>query len=108
VKWLSQAIARLHNFVINERMLHSDEDDALNDVIRQGRGYVPSIPHEADGDPVNLEPLFNTDIMPSYRGYSELREAMANRVRRLKLVRPVENRLRRAQEEEEVDAMVEL
>jgi DDE superfamily endonuclease len=103
VKWMAQAIARLHNFVINERMLHSSEDEELNDAIRQGRGYVPTIPHEEDGDPVDLEPLFNTNLMPSFRGYSELREAMADRVKRMRLVRPVDNRLRRAQEVEDIN-----
>jgi DDE superfamily endonuclease len=100
-KWMAQAIARLHNFVINERVLHSEEEEILSATIQQGRAYIPSVPHEEDGDPVELQGLFDMTAMPTFRGHSELREAMADKVHRKGLKRPVENRLRRQKESEQ-------
>ena len=104
VKWMIQAIGRLHNFIINERLMYDalQEDDRMTEAVAQGRGFLPSTPHTADGDPVDLDPLFNHESMTHFRGFSELREAMADRVQRMGLTRPVGNRLR--QQEEDKDA----
>jgi DDE superfamily endonuclease len=86
-KDLVQAMGRLHNFVINERLIRLGiADDAV------GGGYMPSVPHDADGDPVNVEALFSG---LAHRGYSEQRERMADRVEALGLKGPFSNRLKR-------------
>lgn len=98
VKWMAQAIARLHNFVINERIRLSGEEDSsdpsLSQAVREGRGYLPSTPHEANGDPVVLDPAFDHGNIPRCTGHSELREAMVRRVERKLLKRPAANRIR--------------
>jgi hypothetical protein len=79
-----QAVARLHNFCINERIQlrsHGINLDAeLSAAVREGRAFIPSVPHNEDRDPVELEPLFDSQVVQNYRGYSELRECMAVRV----------------------------
>lgn len=89
VKNMVQAIARLHNYVINERLLRigSMEDEVCNN-----HSYMPSVPHDEDGEPINVEALFSGLV---HRGYSELRERMGDRVKQLGLRRPVSNRLKR-------------
>jgi DDE superfamily endonuclease len=107
VKWMVQAIGRLHNFVINERLkeqgietaadrrVHSNDDEAMTAAVAEGRGYLPSVPEDENGDPVNLDPIFNTASIASIAGHSELREAMARRIERLGLKRPASNRIRK-------------
>ena len=95
VKWIMQAIVRLHNFVINERLRttstpNCDDNPAAN----SHRHYLPSIPHEENGDPVSLDPLFDKEEVQAYEGFSGLREAMVDRVARKKLTRPAGNRIR--------------
>lgn len=79
-RWLAQAVARLHNFCIDERL---DESKTPFDTTNIPR-YIPSIPHGTNGDPVQLNPLFSGAL----DGQSFLREWMASRVQRLQLVRP--------------------
>ena len=98
VKWLMQAVARLHNFVINERLRMQKEgvEDSLNgeeDTLTP-TSYLPTTPHEENGDPVVLQPLFEAEEVQAYDGFSGLREAMADRVARKKLTRPAGNKLR--------------
>ena len=89
VKDMVQAIARLHNFVINRRL---KEQGAEEERSRTGPGYMPSVPHDENGDPVDTDKLFSG---LASRGHSELRERMVDRVELLQLVRPVENRIKR-------------
>jgi len=83
-KWRVQAIARLHNFVIDERLAndHHDPVEEVREMIEDGRSsYHPTVPHDNDGNPVSLQALFHGTI----DGHSHLREAMATRVRDLQL-----------------------
>ena len=100
VKWMVQAIGRLQNFVINQRLKEAGTSDGpMSKAVSEGRAYLPSTPHEANGDPVVLQPLFDQAEIPSLVGHSELREAMAARVQRLSLERPVGNRITRKRKE---------
>ncbi|CAB9512485.1 expressed unknown protein [Seminavis robusta] len=91
--WLAQAIARLHNFCINERLeTAGPTTEPVTNV--NGTGYIPSVPHDVNGDPVRLDNVYS-----SCEGMSYLREFMANRVKRLQLKRPSRNKKRRREEE---------
>lgn len=92
VKWLAQAMAWLHNLVINERMCLGGEEDLLR-AAREGRGHLPHTPHEANGDPVVLDPIFEHGNMPQCMGHSELREHMVRRTERKLLKRPATNHI---------------
>jgi DDE superfamily endonuclease len=79
--WLSQATARLHNYCINERLA---EDKSSFDPDTSVPHYIPSVPHNADGDPVRLQHAFEG----ANEGQSFLHEWMAARVSRKQLQRP--------------------
>ena len=97
VKWMMQALARLHNFCINER-IRLRQANNNSEAVNEGRGFIPSVPHDENGDPIQLDPLFNNDQVPNHRGYSELRECMALRVENKMLSRPAANRRQTQQE----------
>jgi hypothetical protein len=61
--------------------------------VREGRAFVPSVPHDDNFDPIELDPLYNNEAIQSFRGYSELQECMVRRVQNKGLERPVGNRL---------------
>jgi len=92
-KWLAQAIARLHNFVINERLANKEDPvEEVRETVEEGRlSYHPTVPHDNDGNPVSLQTLFKGTI----EGHSHLREAMVKRVRDLQLLRPAANKRQR-------------
>jgi hypothetical protein len=73
------AIARLHNFVINER--EASHDDAPTEI-----SYCPTVPEDENGDPIILEPLSG-----DYPTWSQLCVEMAKRVQTLGLERPAAN-----------------
>ena len=92
--WLAQAIARLHNYCINERLEEADallDETAAPSTVETISTYIPSVPHDGDGDPVNLKSAFEgtTD------GYSHLREWMSLRVQKKQLQRPANNKRKR-------------
>jgi len=90
-KWLAQAIARLHNYVINERLANDKDpvEEEMRDTVEAGRAtHHPTVPHDADGNPVSLKTLFGGTI----EGHSHLREAMVKRVKSLQLPRPAANK----------------
>jgi hypothetical protein len=80
--WLVQAIARLHNYCINKRLEASKSPFEVPD--SSIPRYVPSVPHNEDGDPVQLNHVFDGAI----DGQSFLREWMVSRVVTKDLVRP--------------------
>lgn len=86
VKELVQCIARLHNWVITERI----GDDVPTS---HGNAYMPTVPNDSNGDPIDTDRVFGS--LASMRGHSELRERMVDRVERLGLKRPASNRLKR-------------
>jgi hypothetical protein len=81
LKWLIVAIARLHNFVIDERL--SGANDAPSEL-----SYLPTQPDDENGDPVELDGLFT-----QFPAWSAVREEMADRVANLHLSRPAGNRI---------------
>lgn len=84
-----QAIARLHNYVIAERLLECGTEQEEGP--RRGQiSYLVSVPEDENGNPVRLDALFTG----SFECHSELRQRMAERVGRLQLTRPVSNRLK--------------
>jgi hypothetical protein len=93
VKWLMQAIVRLHNFVINERIRLAELEE-MSVAVSEGRAFLPSVPHDESGDPINLDPTFSSNDFDGCQGFSGLREAMADRVQGMQLTRPASNRLR--------------
>lgn len=96
LKWLIQAIGRLHNFVINERLqrkkVRTNDAPAPNcgddDAECEATGHLPSAPHDENGDVIDLNPLTSATAQ---RGYSELRERMVHRVATLGSERPSKN-----------------
>jgi DDE superfamily endonuclease len=80
--WLVQAIARLHNYCIDERLAQSMSPFEVPDSIIPR--YIPTVPHTATGDPVQLNHVFQG----ANDGHSFLREWMATRVERKSLLRP--------------------
>jgi hypothetical protein len=80
--WLVQAIARLHNYCINERLAESMSEFEVPDISIPS--YVPSVPHNEDGDPVQLSHVFQG----ADDGQSFIREWMVSRVERKDLMRP--------------------
>lgn len=99
LKWLAQAIARLHNCVVNERLKSKGEaefavaDDSavsLTEGTGTGIAYVACVPHDANGDPIEIPDVYGSSL---FRGYSEVRERMVRRVKRLQLTRPSANRI---------------
>jgi|Transcript_17619 hypothetical protein len=80
-KWMIMAIARLHNFVINER--EASHNDAPTEI-----SYCPTVPEDENGDPILLEPLSG-----DYPTWSQLREEMTKRVQTLGLEQPAANRI---------------
>ena len=83
--WLVQAIARLHNFCINERLEEEQSPFEVPDSLVPA--YIPTVPHNDEGDPVNLHAAFDGVL----DGHSFLREHMATRVQRKQLERPSNN-----------------
>jgi hypothetical protein len=83
LKWLILAIACLHNFVIDERLMSSR--DAPTEC-----SYLPTQPEDENGDPIVLDAL-----SLQYPGWSEIREIMAKNVAKLHLTRPPGNRIPR-------------
>ena len=65
VKWMMQGAARLHNFCINEQIRLKQSGNSP-DAVKEGRGYIPSVPHDENGDPVQLDPLFNNDSVQTH------------------------------------------
>ena len=56
-------------------------------------GYLASVPEYPNGDPMEVDPiLFAGDDL--FRGRSDLREHMANRVAKLKMARPASNKIK--------------
>jgi DDE superfamily endonuclease len=89
-KDLVQSIGRLHNFVIDERLLSVSSDENSSAEADEPTAYLPTVPHDENGNPIELFHGLDPD-----RGVSHLRESMADRVAALKLQRPVSNRLKR-------------
>jgi hypothetical protein len=88
IKHIILAIARLHNFIINERLLANEEFEKVS--TGEQRVYCPSDPlDENSQDVINVENEINTSSRKKYiRGMSFIREEMVNRVTDLKLTRP--------------------
>jgi hypothetical protein len=82
IKYQVHAIARLQNFVINERLGES--------ILEAPRtiSYLPSEPQDEEGNPILIDGLSNL-----FPGWSELREEMARNVEKKGLTRPVGGKL---------------
>lgn len=96
LKWLAQAVARLHNFVIDERLARNEDPvmeirTTAGDNDGEAPSYFPTVPEDENGDPIALDRLFQGSI----RGHSHIREAMVERVSLLQLQRPASNRIRK-------------
>ena len=84
LKFLLTAIARLHNYCINERSDESLlEDDADNNFAST---LIPSTPHDRNGGPVEDHQSFSS--AESLKGMSITRELMVDRIVQLGLSRP--------------------
>jgi hypothetical protein len=84
LKYLVHAIARLQNFIINERLGESIGIREAPSTL----SYIPSEPQDEDGNPILVEALTE-----GYGSWSQLREEMATRVEVLGLTRPVGGKL---------------
>jgi hypothetical protein len=81
--WLAKAIARLHNLCINERLGQAQPAFDIPDSLIPR--YIPSVPHDDEGDPVVLVDTAFDGVLD---GHSYLREYMATRVATKQLLRP--------------------
>ena len=88
LRWMVQAIGRLHNYAINERLLEEEVEDAhilwRQQELRYRQSYLPSTPHDEDDNPIELDARFTS---AAFRGYSALREHMTVRIKELQLQR---------------------
>jgi DDE superfamily endonuclease len=91
LKWLIQAVGRLHNYCINERLAR---DELFLDAGIDVPAYLPTVPHDVNGDPIDLGELFKGIS----EGHSHLREHMAARVEQQRLKRQGNNGLNRKEE----------
>jgi hypothetical protein len=89
LKYQVHDIARLHNFVINERLGRGLGGGSRTSEAPKTLSYLPSEPQDEDGEPVLISGVLST-IFP---GWSELREEMARNVETMGLTRPPEGRL---------------
>jgi len=92
---MAQAIARLHNCVINERLMEmgvAQQEGQRRETRQGGFSCLPSVPEDEHGNPIRLDAL----VTGAFEGHSELRLRMVERVKRLRLVRPESNRLNNA------------
>ena len=91
-RWLIQAVGRLHNYVVNERLAGNEgpEMQAPSDPTNTVPSYLPTIPRDDEGNIIDLHPLTSRAVDNTT---SELREYMAARVAMLGLERPAKNRL---------------
>ena len=88
-----QAISRLHNYVINERLLAGGVDAVEKEVGRHsGNGYLASGPEYPNSDPIEVDPILSTDDI--FRGHSHLREHMVDRIYKMKMKRPLANKIK--------------
>ena len=95
---LIQCVGRLHNYVITERLQAEGKERPADRVPADpvsidtaGSMYLPSMPHDADGDPINLEAMFNVG---KRSGHSDMREWMVKRIaNRPHLVHPEKNKI---------------
>lgn len=85
--WLVQAIARLHNFCINERLANALSSFEVAD--SSIPCFLPAVPNDVDGDPVCLGKT--AAFVGTVDGHSYLREWMATRVEQQHLQRPGNN-----------------
>lgn len=77
LRWMIQAIGSLHNFCINERLARTEGDIPYSAASEPNiPSYVPSVPHDRNGDPIDLGELLKGTL----QGHSFLREHMASRV----------------------------
>lgn len=94
---LIHGVGRLHNYVINERLLAEGKEVQLQPadagaIDRASSTFLASVPHDPDGDPINLERMFGVG---KRSGHSEIREWMVKQIAaRPHLVRPEKNRIR--------------
>jgi DDE superfamily endonuclease len=106
--WMVQAIARLHNYCINERVSRLQPSFEVSD--NSIPGYIPAVPHDIDGDPVCLE--HDAAFISTVDGHSFLREWMATRVEKKHLERPGTNggsaSRKRRREEQDLELVVDL
>ena len=89
LKLLVVALARLHNFCINERIAGGESMSAAE---QEMSNPMPSTPHLLDGTPIeanDVQQKITDAATPSYlKGMSAVREMMVTRVESLGLERP--------------------
>jgi len=107
LSWLAQAIARLHNFAINERLLAAGKiGGAVEDVIAKDTGtaaldgtgsrglsHISTIPHDKNGDPAEIDPRHTGPGV--FCGHSASREKMVQRAKTKQSTRLAANRIKR-------------
>lgn len=100
VKHIMTCIGRLHNFVINERLLsnsknginhHYNSDEQLVGTGYDDRSYLPTNITTSEGDPIGVECDGFTSHIEYSAGISEIRDFMASRIKSLQLMRPFKN-----------------
>jgi DDE superfamily endonuclease len=92
LKKIMLAIARLHNFVINERLSQPEGLVAMMQHASKFIGYhTPTTLHDCSGSPIESPVSF--DQYSSLRGNSTTRLRMVRRVQSLGLQRPVKNKI---------------
>ena len=105
VSVLIHSVGRLHNYVINERLLAEGNPAPVQvEEAPTRKEYLPSMPHDSNGDPINLDVMFNAS---KRSGHLDLREWMVKRIEaRPHLVRPEKNKIQsdqHFQQEQQLD-----
>jgi hypothetical protein len=90
LKFLVVALARLHNFCINEQTAES-----LVIAEKEKSNHMPSTPHLVDETPIESDDIQQrvVDVVTAntHKGMSAIREMMVNNVEKLGLERPKPN-----------------
>jgi hypothetical protein len=91
MKFIMIAIARLHNFTIDEGITSDWDISMIEESTGNNREYIPTEVNDHNGDPIGID--VDGMISKMIPGTSEIREVMLQRVKALGLTRPKANKI---------------
>jgi hypothetical protein len=98
VWWLIQAIGQLHIFCIDQHLKENGDEPSKVTEERASILYLPSQPLDEKGDPIESGAF---GVRECFRGYRQLRQAMAERVKTFGLTHPSASKKRIIESQEQ-------
>lgn len=92
IKYVMCGIARLHNYLINERLLNDDFNDDHHVGSGDDRNYLPSQRENENGIPIGMDCDGNCKPV-GYVGISHIRDWMTDKIKAKNLKRPSNNKI---------------